>query len=161
MLEPDSKQRDIAAKGRRNPRPINLIPDLDVPPLIPRWFHAIDNPIIDPVSIRRAKSNPSLRKSSSSPKLHNKTTSSTASKWVAFSKRDSIALEKAYQDHDVRAKVPVNEDHLFEVDVTERTISPVYWEGPTYEVRRATWFMQSDGWIPCEESLAEQLELGY
>ena len=61
----------------------------------------------------------------------------------------------------MRAKVPVNEDHLFEVDVTQRTISPVYWEGPSYEVRRATWFMQSDGWVPCEENVAEQIELGY
>lgn len=65
------------------------------------------------------------------------------------------------KNNDVRAKVPVNEDHLFEVDVSQRTISPVYWEGPTYEVRRATWFMQADGWVPCEENLAEQIELGY
>lgn len=50
---------------------------------------------------------------------------------------------------------------MFEVDVSQRIISPVYWEGPTYEVRRATWFMQSDGWTPCEENLAEQIELGY
>lgn len=57
----------------------------------------------------------------------------------------------------------VNEDQLFEVDVYERTISPLYWEGPTYEVRRATWFMQSDGskWVPCEENLAEQIEIGF
>lgn len=63
----------------------------------------------------------------------------------------------------MRATVLVNEDHLFEVDVTQRTISPVYWEGPVYEVRRATWFMQGDGskWVPCEENLAEQIELGY
>jgi hypothetical protein len=59
--------------------------------------------------------------------------------------------------------VLVNEDQLFEVDVYERTISPVYWEGATYEVRRATWFMQGDGskWVPCEENLAEQIEIGY
>ncbi|KAG0175291.1 hypothetical protein DFQ28_008238, partial [Apophysomyces sp. BC1034] len=44
-----------------------------------------------------------------------------------------------------------------------RIISPVYWEGPVFEVRRSTWFMQGDGskWIPCEENLAEQIELGY
>ncbi|CEP16091.1 hypothetical protein [Parasitella parasitica] len=123
-------------------------------------FHAIDNPVVDPVSIRRARSSSNLGKqpipkSPSTPKLK------LSSKWVPFSQRDSAALEKAYQNHDVRAKVPVNEDHLFEVDVTQRTISPVYWEGPSYEVRRATWFMQSDGWVPCEENIAEQIELGY
>ncbi|KAL9537711.1 hypothetical protein MBANPS3_011533 [Mucor bainieri] len=159
MLEPDAKQKDITYQ-RRNPRPLSLIPDLDVPPLVPRWFHAIDNPVIDPISIRRAKSSSTLNKtpipkSPSTPKLK------LSSKWVPFSQRDSAALEKAYQNHDVRAKVPVNEDHLFEVDVTQRTISPVYWEGPSYEVRRATWFMQSDGWVPCEENIAEQIELGY
>ncbi|KAI9313781.1 DDHD domain-containing protein [Dichotomocladium elegans] len=59
--------------------------------------------------------------------------------------------------------VPVNEDHLFEVKVFYRTLSPVYWEGPTYPVRRATWFMQADGskWTPCEEVLAQQIEAGY
>lgn len=59
--------------------------------------------------------------------------------------------------------VPVNEDHLFDVKVFYRTLSPVYWEGPTYPVRRATWFMQSDGskWVPCEEALAQQVEAGY
>jgi hypothetical protein len=63
----------------------------------------------------------------------------------------------------VTATVAVNEDELFQVDVSSRTISPVYWSGPTYDVRRATWFIQSDGskWIPCEETLAEQIELGY
>ncbi|KAG1436903.1 hypothetical protein G6F56_013355 [Rhizopus delemar] len=158
MLESDVPLQRSASPIRRNPRPLNLIPDLDVPPLIPRWFHAINNPVIDPVSIRKAKSSNALNKtpipkSPSIPKV--------ITKWVPFSQRDSVALEKAYQNNDVRAKVPVNEDYLFEVDVSQRTISPVYWEGPTFEVRRATWFMQSDGWAPCEENLAEQIELGY
>ncbi|KAG1150853.1 hypothetical protein G6F37_001601 [Rhizopus arrhizus] len=158
MLEPDAPLQRSASPIRRNPRRINLIPDLDVPPLIPRWFHAINNPVIDPVSLRKAKSSSTINKtpipkSPSIPKV--------STKWVPFSQRDSAALEKAYQNNDVRAKVPVNEDHLFEVDVSQRIISPVYWEGPTYEVRRATWFMQSDGWTPCEENLAEQIELGY
>jgi hypothetical protein len=63
----------------------------------------------------------------------------------------------------VRAIVPVNEDELFHVDVARRIISPVYWDGPTYDVRRATWFIQGDSskWVPCEETFAEQIELGY
>ncbi|KAI7892956.1 DDHD domain-containing protein [Mucor mucedo] len=156
MLEPESLSRGHV--GRRNPRPLGAMPDLDVPPLIPRWFHAIDNPVMDPISLRRAKSSSTLNKPPKSPSTPKPKLSS---KWVPFSQRDSSALEKAYQNHDVRAKVPVNEDHLFQVDVTQRTISPVYWEGPSYEVRRATWFMQTDGWVPCEENIAEQIELGY
>jgi hypothetical protein len=60
--------------------------------------------------------------------------------------------------------VSVNEDHLFQVNVTKREITPVYWEGPIYEVRRATWFMQGDSaskWIPCEEKMSKQIEEGY
>ncbi|KAI8338230.1 DDHD domain-containing protein [Chlamydoabsidia padenii] len=146
---------------RRSVRPTSILPDPDVPPLTAHWFHALDQPVVDPLAIRRAKSTNNLKKtppkSPSSPKLK------PPSKWIAFSKRDSAALEKAYQDNDVRAKVLVNEDQLFEVDVYERRISPVYWEGATYEVRRATWFMQGDGskWVPCEENLSEQIEIGY
>jgi hypothetical protein len=58
-------------------------------------FHAIDQPVVDPLAIRRAKSTTSLKKtppkSPSSPKVK------PPSKWIAFSKRDSSALEKAYQ----------------------------------------------------------------
>lgn len=58
--------------------------------------------------------------------------------------------------------MPVNEDHLFQVDIYKREISPVYWEGPVFEVRRATWFMQTDSkWLPCEENMAKQIEQGY
>lgn len=38
--------------------------------------------------------------------------------------------------------VPVNEDFLFDVDVALRELSPAYWLGPVYEVRRGTWFYQ-------------------
>lgn len=30
-------------------------------------------------------------------------------------------------------KVPVNEDFLFDVDIEQRELLPVYWEGPVYE----------------------------
>ena len=40
------------------------------------------------------------------------------------------------------AKVPVNEDFLFDVDIKKRELMPVYWEGPVYDVRRGTWFYQ-------------------
>ncbi|KAI5462748.1 DDHD domain-containing protein [Mariannaea sp. PMI_226] len=58
--------------------------------------------------------------------------------------------------------VPVNEDFLFDVDIKARELSPVYWLGPVYEVRRGTWFYQDGSNLrPCEENLAAQLEEGY
>lgn len=35
-----------------------------------------------------------------------------------------------------RTKVPVHEDYLFDVDIGNRELAPVYWLGPIYEVRR-------------------------
>ncbi|KAM7199403.1 phospholipase DDHD2 [Naviculisporaceae sp. PSN 640] len=59
-------------------------------------------------------------------------------------------------------KVPVNEDFLFDVDIEERELGPVYWEGPVYDVRRGSWFYQEGSTLrPCEENLAAQLEEGY
>ncbi|KAI2470907.1 DDHD domain-containing protein [Annulohypoxylon bovei var. microspora] len=59
-------------------------------------------------------------------------------------------------------RVPVNEDFLFDVDIEERELAPVYWLGPIYEIRRGSWFYQEGSTLrPCEENLAAQLEEGY
>ncbi|KAI1650106.1 DDHD domain-containing protein [Daldinia loculata] len=59
-------------------------------------------------------------------------------------------------------RVPVNEDFLFDVDIEQRELAPVYWLGPIYDVRRGTWFYQEGSTLrPCEENLAAQLEEGY
>ncbi|RYO88011.1 hypothetical protein DL766_004986 [Monosporascus sp. MC13-8B] len=59
-------------------------------------------------------------------------------------------------------RVPVNEDFLFDVDIEQRELAPVYWLGPVYEVRRGSWFYQEGSTLrPCEENLAAQLEEGY
>ncbi|KAK4654265.1 hypothetical protein QC762_402320 [Podospora pseudocomata] len=61
-----------------------------------------------------------------------------------------------------KTRVPVNEDFLFDVDIEERELAPIYWEGPVYEVRRGSWFYQEGSTLrPCEENLAAQLEEGY
>ncbi|KAG1466118.1 hypothetical protein G6F56_004752 [Rhizopus delemar] len=118
------------------------------PPLDAQWFHAIDNPIIDPIAVRKKKRF-GIDIPPTSPKC-----------WVPFSKRDNTALEKAFQTNS--QSVPVNEDYLFEVNISKREISPVYWEGPIFEVRRAIWFVQVDGtWVPCEEKMSKQIENGY
>jgi hypothetical protein len=59
-------------------------------------------------------------------------------------------------------RVPVQEDWLFDVDILERELSPVYWLGPIYSVRRGSWFFQEGSTLrPCDENLAAQLEEGY
>lgn len=70
---------------------------------------------------------------------------------------DSIDAER----HD-SARVPVNEDFLFDVDVDKRELAPAYWLGPIYDVRRGSWFYQEgSSQRPCDENLAGQLEEGY
>ncbi|KAF9933546.1 hypothetical protein FBU30_005188 [Linnemannia zychae] len=62
----------------------------------------------------------------------------------------------------VGESILVNEDYLFEVNIHKMEIKPVYWLGPTYEVRRAVWFLQLDGkFVPCEANLSQQIEYGY
>ena len=58
--------------------------------------------------------------------------------------------------------MPVNEDFLFDVDIEDRELTPVYWLGPVYDVRRGSWFYQEGSTLrACEENLAAQLEEGY
>ncbi|CED84749.1 Phosphatidic acid-preferring phospholipase A1, contains DDHD domain [Phaffia rhodozyma] len=57
--------------------------------------------------------------------------------------------------------VPVAKDGLFEVDVKEMKLYPVYWHhrGPNIPVRRARWFFSEDK--PCSELLCDELEEGF
>lgn len=75
-------------------------------------------------------------------------------KFTALSKNDSTRVEKKYQqlleaaedqrgqgstesqkqiEDSKKARVPVNEDFLFDVDIQKRELAPVYWAGPVYE----------------------------
>ncbi|KAI7895977.1 uncharacterized protein EV154DRAFT_412574, partial [Mucor mucedo] len=127
-------------------------------------FHAIDSPIIDPIALRKAKREKSLTHMTVRSSSTTSPPRSPPKNWVPFSRRDNTALEKAFKSpYASTAVVSVNEDHLFEVDISKREISPVYWEGPVYEVRRATWFYAGEGfkWLPCEENMSRQIEKGY
>ncbi|ORY96815.1 DDHD domain-domain-containing protein [Syncephalastrum racemosum] len=154
MLEPDPP---IQALAPGSPRTVGLSPDPTVPHLNAQWFYAADRPL-DP--------NPPTPPSG---QLHRSPSSSNLQKakaptiWLPFSQTDSDALERALDSDDIQITVPVNEDHLFEVKVFYRTLKPIYWDGPTFAVRRATWFMQGDSskWVPCEEGLSQQIESGY
>jgi hypothetical protein len=133
-----------------------------------RWFYAVDSPKWKPALLEQKKD---VSKPLPPPK-----------KFVPFSYKDSQAIEAAFQkvsDLELKqegtkhaeslknsepqsTKVPVNEDYLFDVDLERRELSPAYWIGPVYEVRRGTWFFQDGSTIkPCEENLATQLEEGY
>ncbi len=78
--------------------------------------------------------------------------------------KPNTSMHEAGQDEQAggKVRVPVHEDFLFDVDIEERELSPVYWLGPIYQVLRGTWFYQEGSTLrPCEENLAAQLEEGY
>ncbi|CAI7570858.1 unnamed protein product [Penicillium glandicola] len=136
----------------------------DCPPLKVRWFYAVDSP-------KRKSSILGQKKTDQKPLPSPK-------KFIPFPGKDSQSIETTFQKlsdvedarqqnqpndkEPVLTKVPVNEDFLFNVDVEQRELSPTYWIGPVYEVRRGTWFIQDGSSLkPCEENLATQLEEGY
>lgn len=58
---------------------------------------------------------------------------------VTGDKRTSVLEDGTKESKESGAskfKVPVHEDFLFEVDIEKRELNPVYWLGPTYEIRR-------------------------
>ncbi|KAJ5788098.1 hypothetical protein N7457_003088 [Penicillium paradoxum] len=136
----------------------------DCPPLKVRWFYAVDSPKRKPSLLEQKKTD---QKPLPLPK-----------KFVPFPGKDSQSIETTFQklsdiedarqqnqpsdSEAVLTEVPVNEDFLFNVNVEQRELSPTYWIGPVYEVRRGTWFIQDGSSLkPCEENLATQLEEGY
>jgi hypothetical protein len=79
-------------------------------------------------------------------------------------KKTNTSMNEAGMDENAggKVRVPVHEDFLFDVDIEKRELSPVYWLGPIYEVRRGSWFYQEGSTLrPCDENLAGQLEEGY
>lgn len=78
-------------------------------------------------------------------------------KFMELSAFDSDLLEKEYQRlQNVKSiskpeepnLIPVNEDSLFHVDVNKMELSPTYWKGPKYEVRRGLWFQSLKSPLP-------------
>ena len=79
-------------------------------------------------------------------------------------RKANTSMNEAVLDENASGKVrvPVHEDFLFDVDIEQRELSPVYWLGPIYEVRRGSWFYAEGSTLrPCDENLAAQLEEGY
>lgn len=119
-----------------------------------KWFYATDVPV-------------------SRPDWYEYEKEKEAEKFIPFSTYDSRRLEKRYQalyhNKGEASKDPknglephiveVNEDKLFQVDLNDFLLSPVYWEGACYEVRRGTWFSSSG--YPLSYKMALLVEEGY
>lgn len=78
--------------------------------------------------------------------------------FIPFSEYDSKQLEREFSKTEGNL-VEVNEDKLFQVDLKNFELSPIYWDGPIYEVRRGLWF-NSDG-MPLKAELTKEIEEGF
>lgn len=136
-----------------------MLSSLQPPPVRPHWFFATDVSLREPDFLLGDET------------LENKLTGKKEAaprpkKFMPFSDQDNALLEKRYQEVQDKitndAIVPVREDYLFEVDINTMELSPVYWEGPVFEVRRSEWLlMDGSNAIPCSQQLNDQLENGY
>ncbi|KAL2171549.1 hypothetical protein VTG60DRAFT_2382 [Thermothelomyces hinnuleus] len=158
----------------------------DCPPLKVRWFHAVDIPKRKPkfmLSKTSGETKPTPPKkfvpfsiedsraieAAYQGKLQEleeerEKSKGNGSSGAVTQRPRAISTEGTQSgDSSVSATtVPVNEDFLFDVHLENRELTPVYWEGPVYDVRRGSWFYQEGSALrPCEENLAAQLEEGY
>ncbi|KAI0473231.1 DDHD domain-containing protein [Xylariaceae sp. FL0804] len=163
----------------------------DCPPLKVMWFHAVDVPKRKPQFLKSKKEVKST-KPTLPPKKFNAFSkddarsienayqrlleeleskqgkgpanprSSRQGPAISVEDAPNTSIDSEAKGQQGGLRVPVNEDFLFDVDIEERELAPVYWLGPVYEVRRGTWFYQEGSTLrPCEENLAAQLEEGY
>ncbi|VEU21592.1 DEKNAAC102517 [Brettanomyces naardenensis] len=116
----------------------------EAPKLSVRWFYATDIPTTKPTDRTYIQKE-------------------EAKKFLPFAELDSRRIEAQFQEYcqdknEKLQKVPVNEDQLFDCDLKLRLLKPAFWNGPSYEVRRGTWFLDGD---PVPEAVADQLEEAY
>lgn len=58
-------------------------------------------------------------------------------------------------------RVPVADEKLFEVDLRKKKLWPVFWKGKGLEVLRGSWFFDASKISPCNENVAQELEMLY
>lgn len=164
----------------------------ECPPLNVMWFHAVDIPKRKPNFLKTKKEDdtakqPPPKKFVAFSKNDSRSIENAYQKLLEEDERDRCAGNGSIRSRSRRRRavssedktnanpidnddgstrsgirVPVNEDFLFDVDIEERELAPVYWLGPIYEIRRGSWFYQEGSTLrPCEENLAAQLEEGY
>ena len=84
--------------------------------------------------------------------------------WRPFSIVDNAAIESVYNSHEDHHHLVPTDGTRYDVDIWKGTRSPVYWEGPSQDIRRCSWFHRSskDGlWQPYDEDIAALLEDEY
>ncbi|KAL7747051.1 hypothetical protein RI367_007547 [Sorochytrium milnesiophthora] len=85
----------------------------------------------------------------------------------AYVQRDGLIVARGtVPDHPsppFTVKVMIGDDALYECDVHQMLMYPIYWSGFVREVRRAMWFALgvNNKWAPCEMALGKQVEEGY
>ena len=144
----------------------------DCPPLNVKWYYAVDVPKRKPLSLKQTPSDgrpPPIPKKYVAFSSHDSraiemafqklSEEEDAQDYIRDRSREGGAGESAAieqpkanpkieaekeSDEPGKVQVPVQEDHLFDVDIERRELGPAYWLGPIYEVRRGTWFTQGD-----------------
>lgn len=106
------------------------------------WYYAIDVPIKESIQAKQL--------SEDQPR-----------EFKQFTKHDTTKLTEAYKKYVSSSKksnqvVNVSEDNLFCVHFDKMELKPIYWDGPSYEVRRGIWFDSSD--IPIPETLSSEID---
>ncbi|KAK4159322.1 phospholipase DDHD2 [Cladorrhinum sp. PSN259] len=156
---------------------------LDCPPLNVQWFHAVDVPKRKPkfmITKANGDTKPAQPKKYAAFSVQDsrlieaayqnrlqeleeeRVTNNGNTLGRTGGKRPRAVSGSDGPNNGPKTRVSVNEDFLFDVDIEERELAPIYWEGPVYEVRRGSWFYQEGSNLrPCEENLAAQLEEGY
>ncbi|CAK9830609.1 Phospholipase DDHD2 [Anthophora retusa] len=85
--------------------------------------------------------------------------------WHPFSMQDSLRLEEVHNSSEITPETTVATDGgRYDVDILRRLRSPVYWSGPSTEVRRCSWFFKGhteSRYVPYDESTAAKLEEEY
>lgn len=115
-----------------------MLNSLQPPPVRPHWFFATDVSLREPDFLLGDEVLESKLKGK-------KEVAARPKKFVPFSDQDNALLEARFQACQQKTTndsvVPVREDYLFEVDIDTMELSPVYWEGPVFEVRRSEWLL--------------------
>eukprot|EP00842_Homolaphlyctis_polyrhiza_P000593 jgi/Hompol1/1534/HPOL_004769-RA len=162
------------------------------PELVPRWFRATDAPkrdatpfkfrslqaqqaaakpplLWEPLSVKDSDAVEAiyqrLLRSAPSHSPSPAMSASASASSLAVPPSSGDAADEVPRQPGIHPSVILGgEDNLYQIDVELREISPVFWDGPTYDIRRGTWFAYSgtgNGYQPCDENLARQLEDGY
>lgn len=141
-----------------------------------KWFYATDIPISKPAWIDYKREKEALKfvpfSAYDNGRLENKyhaiknTTLQYAQNSINSPPIKETQPDKATDHADDDSKhekhadpcVDVLEDRLFTVDLDKLQLSPVYWEGPIFEVRRGLWFKDS---MPVSTTVTQELESAY